>query len=250
MTEWLWPAGLGLLGLILGSFIATIAIRWPAGRRVSTGRSECDACGKTLGAHELVPVLSYSVQRGKCRGCGARISAAHPLCELAGLMIGAVAGLSAPGWAGVAGAGFGLLLLALAVIDLRAFWLPDVLTAPLALAGLAFGQASFTERLIGGVAGFAALWLVAAGYRRLRGREGLGGGDPKLFGAIGCWLGWQALPWVLLGACATGIAIVLALRLEGHKMAGADRLAFGALLAPAAFLFWVATAWIIRGQGV
>lgn len=240
---WCWPAGLGLLGLILGSFIATIAIRWPEGRSVSRGRSACDSCGKTLKPVELVPVLSYAAQRGRCRACGARVSAVHPAAELLGLAIGVAAGLAAPGWEGVAGAVFGWLLLTLGAIDLRAFWLPNVLTAPLAVLGLAIGPAPMDERIIGGLAGFGVLWLVAALYRRVRGREGLGGGDPKLFGAIGCWLGWQALPMVLLSACAIGLGIVLALRLFGHKMTAVDRLPFGALLAPAAFLAWFVAAW-------
>ncbi|RYD55496.1 MAG: prepilin peptidase [Sphingomonadales bacterium] len=240
MEPWLWPAALGLLGLILGSFIATIAIRWPQGRSAAKGRSECDSCQRPLGASELVPVLSYVIQRGKCRACGARIAPWHPLIELLGLAIGIAAGIAAPGGAGVAGAVFGWLLLTLAAIDLRAFWLPNTLTATLALTGLALGAEPLPDRLIGGLAGFAALWLVAAGYRHLRGREGLGGGDPKLFGAIGCWLGWQALPMVLLAACAVGITMVLALRLAGNKMTGTDRLPFGALLAPAAFGIWLA----------
>lgn len=244
MTEiviepWIWPAALGLLGAIFGSFIAVVAVRWPQGRSASRGRSECDSCGKTLRAHELVPLLSYVLQAGKCRGCGAPIAMSHPVTELLGLAVGVAAGLVVPGWESVAGAVFGWLLLALAAIDLRAFWLPNVLTAPLAAIGLAAGLGTPGERLIGGAVGFAALLLVAAGYRRLRGREGLGGGDPKLFGAIGCWLGWMALPLVLLAASILGLAIVLALRLAGHRMTATDRMPFGALLAPAAFAIWV-----------
>jgi leader peptidase (prepilin peptidase) / N-methyltransferase len=223
---------------VFGSFIAVVALRWPEGRSALRGRSECDSCGKTLRAHELVPVLSYAAQGGKCQGCGAAIAVSHPLTELLGLAVGVTAGLVAPGWAGAAGAVFGWLLLALAAIDLRAFWLPNGLTGPLAAIGLLAGLGTLPDRLIGGAAGFAALWLVAVGYRRLRGRHGLGGGDPKLFGAIGCWLGWPALPQVLLAACILGLAIVLALRLAGTRMAGTDRMPFGALLAPAAFVIW------------
>ncbi|RYY24655.1 MAG: prepilin peptidase [Sphingomonadales bacterium] len=238
MTEtWLWPVGLGFLGLILGSFIATIAIRWPEGRSVARGRSACDSCGKVLRPVELIPVLSYVLQRGKCRACGARIAPSHVVVELLGCAVGVMAGLHALPWQGAI---FGWLLLTLAAIDYRAFWLPDALTAPLAVLGLVLGAVPLEERLIGGAAGFAALWLVATGYRHLRGREGLGGGDPKLFGAIGCWLGWQALPTVLLGACVIGLTLVLALRLAGNKMAGSDRLPLGALLAPAAFAVWLA----------
>jgi leader peptidase (prepilin peptidase)/N-methyltransferase len=183
----------------------------------------------------LLPVLSYVLQRGKCRTCGERIALSHPVTELLGLTVGVLAGLQAS----PQGAVFGWLLVALAAIDLRAFWLPNVLTGALGVAGLVLGAGPLADRLVGGAIGFLTLWLVAAGYRRLRGREGLGGGDPKLFGAIGCWLGWQALPMVLLVACGIGIAIVLALRLAGNKVAGNDRLPFGAMLAPAAFLVWL-----------
>jgi leader peptidase (prepilin peptidase) / N-methyltransferase len=243
---WIWPAALGLLGLILGSFVATLAIRWPAGRSIAQGRSACDSCDRPLRPIELVPLLSYAGQRGRCRSCGAPISALHPAVELIALAIGVAAGFAAPGWAGVAGAVFGWLLLALAALDLTAFWLPDRLTASLAALGLATGLAGLApaleDRLIGGAAGFAVLWLVAFGYRQLRDRHGLGGGDPKLFGAIGLWLGWRALPLVLLLACLLGLAAVAMLALRGRRMRASDRLPLGVMLAAAAFAVWLAQA--------
>lgn len=246
IEPWAWPALLGLLGLVFGSFIATLAIRWPAGVPVGKGRSRCDACGKALGAHELVPVLSYAVLRGRCAGCGAAIRPSHVAIELAGLAVGVAAGLAAPGPAGVAGAGFGWLLLALGALDLSAFWLPDLLTGALAATGLAAALAglepALVDRAIGGLAGFGALEAVRQGYRLLRGREGLGGGDPKLFGAIGVWLGWQALPTVLLAACVIGLATVLALRLGGKALTLHDRLPLGVMLAAAAWAWWLAVA--------
>src|SRR5689334_18257082 len=138
---WLWPAGLGVLGLVFGSFIATVAIRWPEGRSPFKGRSACDACGKGLAAGELVPVLSYLLQRGRCRGCGAAIRLSHLAIEAAGLAIGVAAGLAAPGPEGAAGAVFGWLLLALAALDLAAYWLPNLLTGALAGAALGAGLA-------------------------------------------------------------------------------------------------------------
>lgn len=233
----LWPVLLGVLGAVFGSFIAVVAIRWPAGERAG-GRSRCDACAATLRPGELVPVLSYLIQRGRCRHCGARIGRSHFIIELMGLSIGIAAGWAAPGMEGVAGAVFGWLLLALGAIDLAAFWLPNRIVAVLAAAGLASGFAGMTpavgQRLIGGAAGFGILWLVAAGYRRLRGRVGLGGGDPKLFGAIGLWLGWRALPGVLLAACVIGLAWAVAMRMRGDQ-----RLPLGTLLAAAAFVAWI-----------
>lgn len=234
---------LGVLGAILGSFVAALVMRWPDGRTVMQGRSACDGCGRTLRAVELVPLLSALVLRGQCRRCGVAISPVHWRIELAGLAIGLAAGLVAPGVVGIVGATFGWLLLALASLDLVAFWLPDRLTILLAVTGLvgaALGiDPPLQERLIGGLAGFGTLWLVAFGYRRIRGRDGMGGGDPKLFGAIGLWLGWQMLPAVLLIASMIGLGVVLAAHLKGRSMAADTALPFGALLAIAAYPAWL-----------
>ncbi len=241
-----WPILLGVLGTVFGSFIATLAIRWPQGRSIAVGRSACDGCGRTLQGSELVPLVSYIALRGRCRSCGICIAPGHPVTELLGATIGMVAGLVAPGVDGVAGAICGWLLLASGTIDLAAFWLPDRLTAALAIAALVGGAAGIapdvTDRMIGGAGGFAALSLVATLYRRIRGRTGLGGGDPKLFGAIGLWLGWRALPSVLLIASIAGLAIVAVMALAGRRPAAGDRLPLGTLLAAAAFLCWTLSA--------
>jgi leader peptidase (prepilin peptidase) / N-methyltransferase len=243
IDAWLWPVLLGVLGLVFGSFIATVALRWPAGRSALQGRSKCDSCNKELRAHELVPILSFVLQRGRCRGCAAPIHPGHLATELAGMAIGVTAGIAAPGAVGVAGAIFGWLLLTLAALDLAAYWLPNLLTGALAALGLAAGLAGLPPaidmRLIGGIGGYAALAAVAAGYRVVRGRQGLGGGDPKLFGAIGCWLGWQALPMVLLAAALIGLAAVLGFMSAGRKLTATDKLPFGVLLATAAWAVWL-----------
>ncbi|WNO52932.1 prepilin peptidase [Stakelama saccharophila] len=241
-----WMAALGALGLVFGSFIATVAIRWPEGRSALKGRSECDGCGRTLTVAELIPVGSYVAQRGRCRACGAAIGRLHPVVELLGLATGLVAAAVAPDWTGVAGAIFGWLLLTLAVLDLRAFWLPDLLTGALALAGLTTGllglAPSTQDRLIGGIAGFAVLWAVAALYRNLRGREGLGGGDAKLMGAIGLWLGWRDLPLVLFTACMIGLVAALVILARRGRLSATDQLPLGMLLALAAFPCWLTQA--------
>lgn len=240
---WGWPILLGVLGAVFGSFIATLAIRWPAGRSVARGRSACDSCDAPLRAGELVPVLSFLLQRGRCRHCAAPIPPSHWLTELFGVAIGLVAGLLAPGMGGAAGAVFGWLLLALAALDLAAFWLPNGLNLALAATGLlagALGLApALAERMVGGILGFAVLWSVAWAYRRLRGRQGLGGGDPKLFGAIGCWLGWTALPMILLAASLIGLAAVLRMRSAGRQVRATDRLPFGIMLAAGAWAVWI-----------
>lgn len=235
------PILLGILGTIFGSFIATLVLRWPAGRAV-TGRSACDACGRVLGPLELVPLLSAAALAGRCRACRAPIAPLHWQVELAATAIGALSGWVAPGWEGVAGAVFGWLLLTLALLDLRDWWLPDPITALLAASGIATGALRLgpplSDRLIGGVAGFALLWLVGWGYKRTRGREGIGGGDPKLFAGIGLWLGWAMLPPVLLVASLLGLGVVLVARLTGRSMTRTDALPLGALLAAAAYPAW------------
>lgn len=237
-----WVLGGSLAGLIAGSFLSTLVVRWPAGRTLG-GRSACDACGRVLQPVELVPLLSALWLRLRCRSCGARIDPLHMRVELACGLVGGIALAVAPGPAGIAGALFGWLLVALAVLDARHFWLPDRLTGVLAVAGLASGvlglAPSLADRLVGGVAGFGALWLVGFGYRRLRGREGLGGGDPKLFGAIGLWVGWAMLPFVLLGASTAGLLIVLGMIVARQPVGAATRLPLGSLLAIAAFPAWM-----------
>lgn len=242
MPDTLYPVLLGGLGLVFGSFIATLALRWPQGRSALHGRSSCDSCDKALRAHELVPLLSYALQRGRCRGCGDRIHPGHPWTELAGLVIGAAAGLVAPGWEGVAGAIFGWLLLTLAAIDLAAFWLPNALTATLALTGLIDGfffPPTWLDRIAGGVIGYGLLELVRFTYRFVRKREGLGGGDAKMFAGIGLWLGASMLAPVLLAASVIGLAAALAVRLSGRRMTMTSRLPLGTLLAVAAFPAWL-----------
>ena len=238
-----WAVALAGLGAIVGSFVAALVIRWSDGRSVMRGRSECDACGRTLQAAELVPLLSALLLRGRCRGCGAAIDAWHWRIEAVAALVGLSAGAVAPGWTGLGGAAFGWLLLALAALDLRSFWLPDRITGVLALGGLASGWAGIVpdlvDRIIGGAGGFAALWSVGFVYARVRGREGLGGGDPKLFGAIGLWLGWALLPTVLFVAALIGLGVVAVRRLAGGQVAADDRLPLGTLLAAAAYPAWL-----------
>lgn len=234
-----------LLGAIFGSFIATIVVRWPEGRSVAHGRSACDHCGATLGPGRLVPLLSYALQGGRAACCGGRIDPIHPVAELLAALIGAASVATASDLPqAAAGAIFGWLLLTLALLDLRYYWLPDLLTGGLALAGLALAAAGLppdlSDRLAGGAAGFLLLAGIRFAYRRLRGREGMGGGDPKLFGAIGLWLGWRALPAVLLGGALTGLAWALLLTIAGKPLSASAKLPFGPFLAAAAWIVSIA----------
>lgn len=243
MPWWVWPTGGAILGSLFGSFVAALVIRWPLGQSVMSGRSACDACGQSLGAVELIPIISAALQRGKCRHCGAAIDRRHLAIELAGAVVGGVAFAVSPGLAGLAGALFGWMLIALIALDVAHYWLPDKLTLPLLIIGLGIGFAGIdpplVERIWGAAGGYLSLAAIAFAYKRLRGRDGLGGGDPKLLGAIGAWLGWQALPMVLLGGSSVGLIYVLLRSLQGRPMTATDRLPLGALMALSAFPLWI-----------
>jgi leader peptidase (prepilin peptidase) / N-methyltransferase len=135
----------------------------------------------------------------------------------------------------------GWTLVVLAAVDIQVLRLPDRLTWPLALAGLAFagGRAPLAERLVGCVIGFAGLALVDRAYVRLRGRQGVGLGDAKLFGAAGAWLGWRALPGVLLIACAAGLVWVACRLLRRGRGSMGAAIPFGPALALAFWLQWL-----------
>jgi prepilin signal peptidase PulO-like enzyme (type II secretory pathway) len=141
--------------------------------------------------------------------------------------------------------GWGLLVLALA--DSVAYRLPNALTYPLIAAGLLVSslvpipdlQQGLIAHAVGAVGGFVTLWAVAAGFRYLRGYEGLGLGDAKLFAAAGAWLGWRPLPIVLLMACLMGLFWVgLRSIVQGRKSLN-ERLPFGAPLCAAFWLVWL-----------
>jgi leader peptidase (prepilin peptidase)/N-methyltransferase len=244
--ELLYQAAGLLLGAIVGSFLATVLIRWPQGRSVIAGRSRCDSCGRPLGPRDMVPILSYAALHGKCRACGVRIDLRHFAVELAAAALGLVALVAHPLPLAAISLGLGLWLLLLAMLDLEHQWLPDRLTLPLVPLGLIAAWAGFgpplIERAIGAAAGWAALFLIALAYRRLRGREGMGGGDPKLLAGIGAWVGALQLPFVLLGAGLLGLAAILLMRLRGEPVSATTRLPLGTLMAVAAWPIWLIAA--------
>lgn len=181
-------------------------------------RSQCDSCSHVLGASELVPLVSFALQRGRCRHCGAGIGWFHPCIELAALSIAVVAllvdgGDGARVWLDAA---LGWALLCVAWIDAENFRLPDAITLPLILAGLAVTYLEAPLALYNHAAAAAVGYFGFRGldalYRLARGRGGLGQGDAKLLAAAGAWLGLTALPWVIAGAGVAGIVLALALR--------------------------------------
>ncbi|PKP97495.1 MAG: prepilin peptidase [Alphaproteobacteria bacterium HGW-Alphaproteobacteria-13] len=236
------PVGAGvllaaLLGAVVGSFIATLVLRWPAGRSI-LGRSRCDGCAHALGPRDLVPLLSALAARGRCRHCSAPIDPFHARVEMGAALLGGAALALMPGTAGWLWALFGWLLLPLALLDARHLWLPDRLTLPLAVVGLLLAgplmETRLLDRWIAAVTGGLALALLAWAWRR-RAREGMGGGDPKLVAAIGAWIGWQALPLMLLLASLSGIVWALAAQGKGDTPLSARRVPFGLFACGAAW---------------
>lgn len=206
-----------VLGAIWGSFIAALCSRWPKGESIMHGRSRCDRCGTAIAARDLVPVASFLMLKGRCRHCGEPIGRDTISIELIAAAIGGVAFLLFTPSAAFALSIFGWLLLPLAILDARHLWLPDRLTLLLAIAALPAAPllgspTTLTDRLIGGIAGFAVLEGIRRSYRMFRGQEGMGAGDPKLLGALGLWLGWQMLPLTLLTASGIGLAAALVMR--------------------------------------
>ncbi len=233
-------AGL-LVGGIVGSFIATLCLRWPEGRSVVAGRSSCDGCGTTLGAIDLIPLVGIASRRARC--CGGAIDPFHWQVEWAAALLGAGALVIGGLDQGPVLALFAWLLLPLALLDARHFWLPDRLTLLLALSGLLLGgmltQETLLARVFTGVAAATGLALLAFAYRLLRGRDGIGGGDPKLLGALGFWLG----PWLTLSTVIAAALIGIAEAVI-RKRQRTDAQAFGTLLSVAAWL--VAATSVVR----
>ena len=253
--------GLALsIGAVVGSFVTLVADRLPRGEGWATGRSSCRSCGHVLGPLELLPLVSLAVQRGRCARCRIPLPADLWLGEVGGALVAAIALERGGDVAGMlALAAFGWALVLLALIDARHLWLPDAITLPLAGCGLAaalvlrlsvigadigsdIGPAlgpDLGQRALGLVLGWAALEALRRGYRLLRHSEGMGGGDPKLLGAIGAWVGASALPMVVLAAALMGIAWALIQAARGRPAGGTTPIPLGTMLALAA-LGWIA----------
>ena len=245
-------AFLGGVGLIVGSFLGLVSLRLPRGEDVVFDRSRCGGCGRTLKPWRMIPVLSWALSRGRCSDCGSTIPVRYPLIELGAGLIGVWAGLHSADFTMALMTGvLGWNLLIIALIDAEHFWLPDQLTLPLFVSGLlaalllypgglsAAFPAALVPPLIGASVGFGGLWLLARLYRLVRGREGLGGGDPFLFGAGGAWVGWVGLPSVLLWASVAGLSVVLAMLVVRRRVSATDRLPFGVFLSIGVWLTWL-----------
>jgi leader peptidase (prepilin peptidase)/N-methyltransferase len=233
-----------LFGAIIGSFLNVCIYRLPDGESVVFPASHCRACSRALAWYENVPLLSFLFQRGRCRTCGVRFSSRYFWVELltAFLAIALVFrfGLS------VTTAGYFIFIAALVTItfiDLDHQIIPDVISLPGVVIGLAFSfvtpQLTFVNSLIGAGVGAGVLLGVALGYKALTGREGMGGGDIKLLAMIGAFLGWHSVPFTLFVASCVGSVIGVATMMR-RRADGQLALPFGPFLAfgAACYLFF------------
>lgn len=257
-----------LFGLMVGSFLNVVILRLPRmleiewrrdakeilaetsadldGQTLSLARpaSRCPGCDTPLKAWHNVPVISWLALRGRCASCGMAISGQYPLVELL------AAGLAAMcvwrfGWSPQLGASLVLCwtLLALTVIDFRTKLLPDVLTLSLLWLGLLVNiPAWFTSlesAVLGAATGYGTFWLIFQLFRLMTGKDGMGFGDFKLLAALGAWLGWTALPMIVLISSVLGAASGILMLLSG-RLARDNPMPFGPFLAMAGLLllFW------------
>lgn len=227
----------------IGSFLGVLIRRLPEDRPIARGRSVCEGCGQTLAPRDLVPLLSWLLNRGRCRFCSRPIGFFYPAVELAALAVALVAVMADSGGRVWLDCLLGWWLLVLAWIDARHWLLPDALTLPLILAGLgaaaAFAPGALFARALGAALGYSLLAALAWIYRKARGREGLGGGDAKLLAAAGAWVGVGALPGVVLAAALAALAAALLMRLAGRPLTTGSAIPFGPFLALATWLVWL-----------
>jgi leader peptidase (prepilin peptidase) / N-methyltransferase len=248
-SVWLWPL---LAAPFAGSFLGVLIIRLPARTPVALARSACPHCGTILNAIDLVPLVSFLLLRGRCRHCRTPIALFHPAVEVAAMVVALWATLGATLEATLAdpdparvwvNCGLGWTLLALAWIDWTDLLLPDVLTLPLLLGGLALTWAwdpdMLADHSLAAVLAYLSFQGLGLAYRRLRGWDGLGGGDAKLIAAAGAWCGLAMLPFVVLGSALLGLLAALGLALTGRSVTSTTRIPFGPCIAIAFWLVWL-----------
>lgn len=254
-------AAVFVFGLVVGSFLNVCIRRLPRGESVVLPASHCPACHAPIKPYDNIPVVSWLLLGARCRDCKTRISALYPAVELlTGLLFLACYWAFGPTAEALKWAVFSALLVVLAITDARERLLPD----PVNFGGLGVGFAlsfftrpldgsaawlanrlfayppprpvlSFTDALLGAAAGSGLLWVVAEGYFRLRGREGMGLGDVKMMAMAGAFLGLKrTLLTILAGSLLGSVVGLLMIALAGK---GRDyELPFGTFLGAAALL--------------
>ncbi|HCS63941.1 MAG TPA: prepilin peptidase [Cellvibrio sp.] len=206
--------------------------------------SRCPHCGHKIKPWENIPIISYLFLRGKCSNCNTNISMRYPIIELVtGLLSVAVIYYIGVNWSGLAALIFTWSLIALTMIDIDTYLLPDDITLPLLWLGLIANSVNaFTDlpsALWGAIAGYLALWSVYKLFKLVTGKEGMGYGDFKLLAALGAWMGWQMLPQIILLSSLVGAVIGISMIV----IRGRDKnipIPFGPYLAIAG---WIAFVW-------
>jgi leader peptidase (prepilin peptidase)/N-methyltransferase len=234
------PATIALfaaLGLAVGSFLNVCIHRVPRSASIVSPGSACPQCGYVLQWFDNIPVVSYAMLSGRCRQCKAPISIRYPVIELVTMVVFVlhylVFGLDI---VLVPRLLFAATLIVLFAIDLEHHLLPNVITLPGILVGLAFSAMvppGLKDALIGTVIGGGLLWVIGEAYYRYSGQEGMGGGDVKMLAMIGAFLGWKLVVLTLVLSSIMGSLIgllVLVIRRGGLKYA----LPYGTFLSLAA----------------
>ncbi|HEX8051986.1 MAG TPA: prepilin peptidase [Thermoleophilaceae bacterium] len=224
------------LGLVIGSFLNVVAYRLPRGESLVTPGSHCTTCGTAVKPWDNIPVLSWIFLRGRCRGCGDKISARYPLIELVTgavfVLIAVVNGLDTDL---VLELPFAAMLITVAGIDLEHRIIPNKIVVPMAVFGIgatAVVRSDFlVEALIGGAAAFTFMFLIALVHPK-----GMGMGDVKLAGVMGIFLGLSVVPALVLGfltGSLVGVAVIARYGAAGRKrgVPFAPFLALGGLVA-------------------
>jgi leader peptidase (prepilin peptidase)/N-methyltransferase len=233
------PAAIALIfGLIIGSFLNVCIYRLPREKSIVFPPSSCPGCGEPISPRDNIPVISYLLLAGKCRRCGQKISLRYPAVELLnGLLYTAVIYHFGIGWHLPLLLAFVSAMIVVTFIDLDFQIIPDVITLPGALIGLAashfllpdpftrYSLLGFVDSLIGLLAGFGSFYLIA-----LLSRGGMGGGDVKMMAMVGAFMGWKGVFLTTLIGSLAGSLVGIALMIfkgKGRK----TKIPFGPFLA-------------------
>ena len=231
------------LAPFIGSFLSLLVVRLPRNEGVVFGRSHCRSCDKTLVAHELIPVLSWLLQGGKCRTCHQAISPVYPLMELAATIVALWTVMTVDADVRVVSVILGWALLTLAIMDARDFFLADELTLPLIPLGIAvcywIAPQDLIEHLAGAAMGFVLIVSLAWAYKKARGRDGLGFGDAKLMAAAGAWVGTAGIGTVLLYAVCVNVFMLMFATNAGKQIEATTKVPLGTGLAAGMWLTWL-----------
>lgn len=204
-------------------------------------RSRCPSCNELISAWQNIPLVSWILLRGRCKNCSNPISGRYPLVELlTGCMSLGVIGIFGFTTLGLGALLFTWVLIAATFIDFDTQLLPDQLTLPLVWLGLLInlngnGIVSLHDAVIGAVAGYLFLWSTFWAFKLIRGKEGMGYGDFKLYAAIGALMGWQVLPAVILIASVVGLIFAL-VSIALRRSTSGQAFAFGPYLAIAGWV--------------